>query len=151
ECSPQPDMRPRRCPRSASAAGPAATDRPSTTPADLRADVVEIMGGNVALETGLPISRDRTVDDRGIELGHRHIVEPEPLHDARPKLLDDDIRAFDQGLQPGPFSSVFEVDGDAALAAIEQREASAVVPPFGRTATHLLAARRLDLDHLRAG
>jgi hypothetical protein len=66
-------------------------------------------------------------------------------------LLDDDIRAFDQGLQPGPFSSVFEVDGDAALAAIEQREAGAVVPPFGRTAAHLLAARRLDLDHLRAG
>src|SRR5215831_4078988 len=108
------------------------------------------MGGDVAFDTGLPISRDRTVDDRGIELGHRRIVEPEPRHDARPKLLDDDIRAFDQGLQPGPFSSVFEVDGDAALAAIEQRKASAVVPPFGGTAAHLLTARRLDLDHLRA-
>src|SRR4029453_3456172 len=108
------------------------------------------MRGNVAFGTGLPISRDRTVDDRGIELGHRHVVEPEPLHDARPKLLDDDLRAFDQWLHPAGFSSVFEGDGDAALPAIEQREAGAVVPPFGRTAAHLLAAWRRDFENLPA-
>src|SRR5262249_59210365 len=67
------------------------------------------------------------------------------------ELLDDDIRAFHQRLQPSLFSGVFQVEGDTALPAIEQREAHAVVPPFGRTAAHLLAARRLDLDNLRAG
>src|SRR5262249_15903455 len=77
--------------------------------------------------------------------------EPEPRHHAWPELLDDDIGALHQGLQPTPLSGVFQVKGDTALPAIEQREAHAVAPPFGRTAAHLLAARRLNLDNLRAG
>src|SRR5262249_24261340 len=98
-----------------------------------------------------PIPGDGTVDDGGMELVHRQVVEPEPLHDARPELLDDDIRAFHQGMQPDPLSGVFQVNGDAAFPTIEQREARAVAPPFGRTAAHLLATWRLNLDNLRAG
>ena len=51
-----------------------------------------------------------------------------------------------------PFGGVFQVEGDTALATIEQREAGAVVAPLGRMAAHLLAASwRLDLHNLRAG
>ncbi len=110
------------------------------------------MCGDVALKTALPISRDRAVDDRGIEGGDGVVVEPEPGHHARAELLDDHIGAFQQGVQPGPLGGIFQVEGDAPLAAIEKREAGTVVPPIGRMAAHLLAASGpLDLHDLRAG
>src|SRR5258707_15451523 len=106
------------------------------------------MGGNVAFQTGLPVSGDRTVDDHGIERGYRIIVEAEPRHDARPELLDDDIRAFQQRAEPLVLGGAFQIEGDAALAAIEEGKARAVAPPIRQMAAHLFTASwRLDLDN----
>jgi hypothetical protein len=67
-------------------------------------------------------------------------------------LFDDHIRTFDQGLQAGSLGWIFQVEGDATLAPIEEGEVGAVGPPLGRTAAHFLAATRpLDLHYLRAG
>src|SRR5947199_8278394 len=64
----------------------------------------------------------------------------------------NDIRAFEQRVEPPAHGGIFQVEGDAALAAIEKCEARAVAPPTGRMAAHLLAAsQRLDLDDLGAG
>src|SRR5205823_8433500 len=69
----------------------------------------------------------------------------------RSELFDDDVGALQQRGEAAAFGGVFQVEGDAALAAIEKRETRAVAPPFGGVAAHLLAAsRRLDLHHLGA-
>ncbi len=95
----------------------------------------------VCIACGNPIARipKSNIDDHGIELGHRVVVERKPLHHARPELLDDDIRAFHQELQPGPFGRVLGQGRDTALAAIEEREAGAVAP----------AIRRMEQAHHR--
>jgi hypothetical protein len=67
-------------------------------------------------------------------------------------LLDDDVRGFDQRAQPKHRVCGLEVDGDAALAAVQHREGHAgVAESWLVTAQLLTGVRTLDLDHLRAG
>src|SRR5678815_962445 len=47
--------------------------------------------------------------------------------------------------------AVLEIDDDALLAAIEQREVDALTSPSRFPRAHLVATRALDLDHFRTG
>ena len=83
----------------------------------------------------------------------RLVAEAEPVHHAGPELLQHDVGALGEQRQHAiARGRVLEVGGDALLAAVEQREVDALLPPARLVAAHLLAlARPLDLEHLGAG
>ena len=115
------------------------------------ADVVEIVAGLVGARTGLAVAGDRAIDQPRIDRPHRLVAEPEPRHDARAELLDQHVGAFDQRLKLGAIRFALEVEHQAFLAAVEQREHRALAVETRLVMAQVLAARPLDLDHLGAG
>ena len=115
------------------------------------ADVIEIVGGDVALRPGLAVAGDRTIDEARIDLGDAVVIEAEARHDAGAELLDQDVGARQQGIEPGAVGRVLQIERQALLAAIEQRETDAVLAPMRGIVAHVLAAGTFDLEHLGAG
>ena len=62
-------------------------------------DVVQVMASRAAPGPVLAVARNRAVDDSWIDARDGVVTQPEPRHDARAKLLDEDIRAGEQRLQ----------------------------------------------------
>ena len=67
------------------------------------------------------------VDERRVAGGERVIVQPQPFGDAGTIVDDDDVRASRQLLGDHTALLAAEVEGDAALAAINAQEAAALV------------------------
>src|SRR3972149_2859286 len=72
---------------------------------------------------------------------------PEPLHRARPHVLDDDVGALRQLLEDRAAARRLEVERHALLAGVQQEEEPRVLAALVREHRAAgLAARRLDLD-----
>ena len=115
------------------------------------ADVVEIVPGLAGARAGLAVAGDRAIDQLGIDRAHRLIAEPQPRHHAGAELLDQHIGAGQQRHKLVAIGLVLEIEHEALLAAVEQREHRALAVEARLVMAHVLAARPLDLDHLGAG
>jgi hypothetical protein len=115
-------------------------------------EIVEIVAGVLRPRAALPVAGDRAVHQGGVDLPERIPAEAQAVHDAGPELLDQNLGLGDERQEPRDLLRVLEVERQAALAAVEQREAQALAVQPGRVAAHAVAlAGALDLDHLGAG
>ena len=77
------------------------------------------MADEVAIGAGLAKARDSAIDQLGIALGERFIIDTEALRDAGTVFFDDNISRVGQ-LEKGFFAeSAFEVKADGAFVARE--------------------------------
>ena len=88
---------------------------------------------------------------RGLILRTCLVAEIEALHHARPELLDQHIRFLKKRPQAAAIALILQVEHEALLAPVEQREHRRLAVEARRHRAHVLAARPLDLDHLGAG
>ena len=106
------------------------------------------MGGDLRFGATLSVAGDGAIDDARVDLPHDLVTQPQTLHDAWPKLIDHHIRRLDQGRKLFQSTRRLQVDGNAALAAIEHRERDAGVAEPRLILTQLLSASdAFDLDH----
>ncbi len=108
------------------------------------------IGGTARRRPGLAVTRDAAVDEPGIDLGQLGIVEAQPLHHARPVVLDDDVDDRDQLPDGGDRLGLLEIEHDRALPGIELAEHRAGAVALHRPAAHQVALGRFDLDDLGA-
>jgi hypothetical protein len=69
---------------------------------------------------------DRAVDEARILAARRLGAEPEPLHHARARVLDDDVRDPREPLREAPVGVALQVEAEAPFAAVERREVAAL-------------------------
>src|SRR6185437_3780532 len=97
-----------------------------------------------------PHARDRAIDQARIELREPRIADAELVGDTGTEILDEHIGVGDELLDDGTALRVAQIEGEAALAAIEgaihRRVAAALIPAAKRIATF----RVFDLDDLGA-
>ena len=117
--------------------------------AALRVDNHRI-GGKLGLRAGLAVAGYRAIDQAWIDLAQRFIAETETLHHAGAEILDHNVRAFDHAVYEPDRLLRFEVEGQALLAGVKLAEIGALAVAKRRAQAHLLAFRRLDLDHFGA-
>src|SRR5580658_210562 len=114
-------------------------------------DVVD--RGPVAQRARLAVPRNGTVNDvfsHGTGLG---VPEAEARHDARSKILDDDVRARDEPFCRLHRYGILEIQRNRLLARVDrdERRRHAVVSTIGAVVAHGVAApRRFYLDDFRA-
>jgi hypothetical protein len=112
------------------------------------------LAGSILPRAGVAISRCTGVDDCGIELAHRLVVEPDSLHHAGSKILDDHVRLRHQVLDPREVRGILEIGCDTLLVAIHRMERNCVAirgsAGEGQRSTYVADARPLDLDDARA-
>ena len=113
--------------------------------------VVDVVAGFVRARPSLAVTRDRAINETRVDRRDSVIAEAEPLHHARPELLNQHVGARDQGLEPGAVRLVLEVEHHALLAAIKEREHRGFTIEARRHRAHVLPARPFDLDDLGAG
>src|SRR5215471_5581235 len=92
----------------------------------------------------------RYEDDPAVQDGQPLVVEAHRAHDTRPDVLEHDIRLGDEGREDLLALRMPKVEADALLAPVVHGEVHALPADHGRMLARLLAARRLDLDHLGA-
>ena len=95
---------------------------------------------------------DLAVDDAPVPFRDLLVADAEPLQGAGAEVRDDDVRALAQARRHRCVRRLLEVERDRALVAVRRvvvgRPAGGV---GGRLpAARVVAARRLDLDHVRA-
>ena len=73
-------------------------------------------------------------------------AQPQPLHDARPEILQHDVGAVDQVPEDGEVVLVLEVELQAALVAVPQHEGRRLAFDEGGCPAHGVALRAFDLD-----
>jgi hypothetical protein len=66
----------------------------------------------------VPEARDRAVDEVGLDLGERTIAQPEPVHDARAKVLDQRVGGGDETQESLLTLRVLQIDRDRALTGV---------------------------------
>ena len=90
--------------------------------------------------------------DEPRETLRQHVVADPPfLHGARLEVLDHDVGAFQQAQQHRAAFRLADVERYGALVAIDADEVAGVILVKRRApVAHLVALRRLDLDHLGA-
>ena len=94
---------------------------------------------------------DRGRDDPRIDPTKVLVPEPEPLHRARAKVLDEDVGALDHPRENGAPFGRFEVERHALLVAVQQQEEPGIeVGPLRQCAAPRLTPWRLDLDDVGA-
>ncbi len=105
----------------------------------------------VAVAAGLPERRDRAVDELRRAGAHLRVADAEPVHDARPERLDEDVGALGEAHEDLAALGVLQVEPQAPLPAMGIAEVDGVaVLPRPDVANRLAAVVRLDLDHVRA-
>ena len=77
------------------------------------------MPGFVLPGPGGAIAGNRAIDDTGVDGRHAVVIEPEPLDDTRPEVLDDDIGVADERQYGGVVLGVFEVGRETFFVAID--------------------------------
>ena len=107
---------------------------------------------------------ERRVDDSRVALADDLVAQPEPVHHAGPHVLEHGVGLLAQAEEGLAVGFVLQVEGDAALVAVDAAEvaaevAAAVDPGLalggvdevfgdGRGRPRHVARRRLDLDHV---
>ena len=109
------------------------------------------MARAIALRPVLAVTRDRAIDEAGIEGAKPFVAEAETFHDAGPELLDEHIGAARKLEHAGLIGRFREIGDEAVLTTVEEGEKRAFAPEARRVAAHLLPAWLLDLDHLGPG
>ena len=105
----------------------------------------------LAVRAGEPEALDTRHDDPWIGRAQALVVEAELLHQAGREVLDHDVGLLDHLQEERPAVGVFQVDRHAALVRVEDQEEHRVEPRhFRPVAARLLAAGRLDLEHVGA-
>jgi hypothetical protein len=98
----------------------------------------------------LAVARDRGVDQPIVQGRQRRIVQPELAHDAGPEVLDENVRPRGEPHERLASLRRLQVEDDPALAAVHRGEAGAVGAGARAHLPRRIAARRLDLDYVRA-
>ncbi len=96
----------------------------------------------------LSVAGDRAVHQPRIQLAHRRIVQPQPLHHAGPEVLDQHVAVADEPAGRVDRQRILQVQRDRPLAGVQVREIGAVPVAHRHAGAHRFAFRRLDLDHL---
>ena len=90
----------------------------------LDVDLTRGRGGQRALAA---VPADRAVDDARMAGAHGVVAEPQPRHHAGAVALDEHVGAVEQAPQDLGAGVALEVDGDAALVALELEEERALL------------------------
>src|SRR5215472_5914381 len=91
---------------------------------------------------------DAAIDDARVDRLDRLVIDAEPVFDLRAEILDDDVSLFRQ-LEEDRFALLrLQVQGQAALVAMQVLEIEAIAAGAGDIASRL--TRWLDLDHIGA-
>ena len=115
-------------------------------PAHALRDLVE--AGAVAVGAVLAEARDRGEDDARIDLRERFVVDPQPVLDVGPEVLDDHVGLLDQSQQQRVSRVGLQVDRDRALVAVQVLHVGAVARAADQVRAQPL--RGFDLDHVGA-
>src|SRR5437764_10285753 len=114
----------------------------------LRHDVERRLVPQRALEAK---AADRAVDEARVDSRQRLVAKPEPVHDARAVILDEDVRVGNETAQDVGARLLLQVDDEALLVAVDAEEIVALARDKGRKLPRLVPEpRRLDLQHLGA-
>ena len=89
----------------------------------------------------------RAVDQPRIDLGEIGVATLQPVHGAGRVVLQHDVGGRDQAIEQRAAIVGFQIDGDAALVAVEGREEAGCEAD---QASGGIATGRLDLDHVGA-
>jgi hypothetical protein len=96
--------------------------------------------------------QDRAVDDAGVRLSHRRLVQAEPPRHPGSEVLDQDVGASGQVARGGQIVGVGEVERHARLVPVEPQVVArlAVGRPRRSPPPGVVAVRVLHLDHVGA-
>ncbi|CAH0307105.1 hypothetical protein SRABI112_04733 [Pseudomonas mediterranea] len=94
--------------------------------------VVDIVSGAVPVGAGLAVAGDRHVDEPGIDRLQRLIPKPQSLHHSGTELFQQNVVVSQQPLDHLQRFRLLEVQGQAALVAIEVGMAGGNTPVVGR-------------------
>ena len=115
-------------------------------PAHALGDLIE--AGAIGVRPGLSESGDARIDELGIDLGERLVVDPEPAFHIWPIVLNHHVGLLHHPLEGRDTCRRLEIDRDAALVAVEIGKIRPVARPAHVGRLDVLG--RLDLDHVRA-
>ena len=104
----------------------------------------------VAIEALLAVAGALRIDEARVDLVHRLDAEAEPLRHAGREVLHQHVGALDHLDQQVAPLRVLQVERDRALVGVEHRERKRRAADHAAPA-QMLAALRLDLDHVGAG
>ena len=98
----------------------------------------------------LPEARDRAVDDPGVALRDRVVIESEPAHRVRPVVLDQDVGPVGQLPGQGEVAFVLQVEHHRALVPVDRQVVGRPTAIIGRRdeGPGVVPFGRLDLDHV---
>ena len=100
------------------------------------------------------IAADACIDEARVDRAHRIPAKADPVHDPRPEIMDENVRARDEPLHAIEVGRRFEVGGDAFLAAVDRVEERAVLVEMEvgerQPPARIAAVGTLDLDDPRA-
>ena len=99
---------------------------------------------------GFAVAGDRAVDQARIERRESLVVDAEALGHAGPEVVHEHVRRLDQPQQRFAAFGTLEIEHDAQLAAIDAEERAILRLQRRRILAQVVAARRLDLDDVRA-
>ena len=110
----------------------------------------DVVGGSGGVGTGLAEPRDRGIDEPRVDLLQRIGAEAELRHDAGAEVLHQHIRA--RRKRAGDFQIIrrLQVQHDRSLASVDVLKERAFAVAERPNMAVLVAARRLDLDHVGA-
>ena len=110
-----------------------------------------VEGGRRRIAAALAEAEGADVDHARVDLPHRLVVEPEPLHCLRAHVVDQRVGAFHELQQRFLAGGLLQIQDDAALVAVQVEEERTRPGAPARTggAQHV-AAGRLHLDHVGA-
>ena len=106
----------------------------------------DVEGALARVGSGLAVPRDRAVHDSRIAGADRGVVRAEPREHPGTVVLDEHVGGIGEPKQPIDAGAVLEVEGDAALVAVERGEVLAIgrsAAGGARTAAASFACRRL--------
>ena len=113
--------------------------------------VVDVMAGAVLVRAALAVTGNRHIDQLRVDRLERLITDTEFIHHPRTKLLQHDVVLGHQLFDHFHRFRLFQVQGDAALVAVEVGVTGRYAAVMRRQYTHQIhARRRLDPQHLRA-
>ena len=111
-----------------------------------------VIAGAVGVRTPRAVSRDRRVDESGVDRHHLDRSEPEPVDGGRTEVGEEHIGVTDQVEHHAPALLVGQIGDDAPLAPVVEIERRrlrlAVAGEKREDPPHRIALGRLDLDHL---
>ncbi len=110
--------------------------------------VVDVVRGALDIRTVQAEAADRRADDPRMTRPNRVGIDAKPARGRRPKAFDEDVGAREQCVEHSGSVRRSQIEGDAALAAIERLEKP--TRAAAQRAHRVAAARILDLDDVRA-